>query len=49
VVGYEDLYELYQNGEIDEDEFLEEFYGDKVGFDLTQRYEKPRKKKMKKA
>jgi len=44
---YDKLYEMYQNGEIDEDEFVEAVYGG-LEYDLDERRQKPRRKKMKK-
>lgn len=38
------LYEMYQNGEIDEEEFVEAVYGG-LEYDLNERRQKPRRKK----
>ena len=44
---YDKLYQLYQDGEIDEEEFIEAVYGG-FEYDLNEKRQKPRRKKMKK-
>jgi hypothetical protein len=41
----QDLLDMYNNGEIDADEFTEMHYG-KLGFDVDVSYEKPKKTRM---
>lgn len=44
---YDKLYQLYQDGEIDEEEFIEAVYGG-FEYDLNEKRQKPRRKKVKK-
>lgn len=44
---YDKLYQMYQNGEIDEEEFIEVVYGG-FEYDLNEKWQKQRKKVKKK-
>lgn len=44
---YDKLYQMYQDGEIDEEEFIEAVYGG-FEYDLNEKWQKQRRKKVKK-
>ena len=44
---YDKLYQLYRDGEIDEEEFIEVVYGG-FEYDLNEKWQKQRRKKVKK-